>query len=48
MVTISQYITNLSITIVTKGITDGTFCNSGYRFYVFKGGAHNSKYKDAM
>jgi hypothetical protein len=43
-----QHIINLSITIVTKGTTDGPFCNSGYRFYVSSGGAHNPKYKDAM
>jgi hypothetical protein len=48
MVTTSQHITNLSITIVTKGITDVPFCNSGYIFYVSRGGAHNSKYKNAM
>jgi hypothetical protein len=48
MVTASQHITNLSIAIVTKGITDGPFYNSGYRFYVSRGGAHNPKYKDAM
>jgi hypothetical protein len=48
-VTTSQHITNLSITIVTnKGTTDGPVCNSWYRFYVSKGGAHNPKYKDAM
>jgi hypothetical protein len=47
-VTTSQHITNLSITIVTKGITDDPFCNSGYRFYMSRGGAHNPKYKDAM
>jgi hypothetical protein len=48
MVTTSQHITNLSITIVTKGTTVGPFCNRGYRFYVSRGGPHNPKYKDAM
>jgi hypothetical protein len=31
-VTISQHITNLSVTIVTKGITDGHFCKLGTYF----------------
>jgi hypothetical protein len=46
--TTCQHITNLNITIVTKGVTDGPFCNSGYRFYMSIGGAYNSKYKDAI
>jgi hypothetical protein len=47
-VTTFQHITNLIITIVTKDTIHGPFCNSGYRFYVSRGGAHNPKYKDAM
>jgi hypothetical protein len=46
-VTTLQHITNLLVTIVTKGTTDGPFCNSGYKFYMSRGGAHNPKYKDA-
>jgi hypothetical protein len=47
-VTTSQYITNLIITIVTKGTTDDPFCNNGYIFYTSRGGTHNPKSKDAM
>jgi hypothetical protein len=40
-----MFITNLVITIVTN---DDPFRNSGYRFYVAKGGIHNQHCKDEM
>jgi hypothetical protein len=39
------FITNLVITIVTN---DNPFHNSGYKFYMEKGGKHLPKYKEEM